>query len=79
MNQKFTQEDILQYIYEETSAEKSRAIEEQMNKDRALKLFYLETRDLLKKLDYLKETPSLTTTNIVMEEISQSNSLEETH
>jgi len=40
MNPKFTQEDILQYIYKETSPKRSKKIEEFINKDRAAKLFY---------------------------------------
>jgi hypothetical protein len=79
MNQKFTQEDIIQYIYNETSPDRSKLIADQINKDRATKLFYLETKDLLKKLDYLKDNPSPTSLNIVMEQVSQSSSLEETH
>lgn len=79
MNQKFTQEDLIQYIYNETSPEKSKSILDQINKDRATKLFYLETKDLLKKLDGFKENPSPTSLNIVMEQVSQSSSLEETH
>lgn len=79
MNPKFTQEDILQYIYKETSPQKSKKIEEFINKDRAAKLFYLESKDTLSKLDSMKSSPNETSIRIVMESISKSSRLEETH
>lgn len=78
MNSKITQEDILLYLYNETSPKRSKEILDYINKYRASKLFYLETKDLLKKLDEHKEMPSATSLNIVMENASKSNSLEET-
>lgn len=79
MNPKLTQEDILQYIYKETSPEKSKIIADFINKDRGAKLFYLETMDTIKNLDELKCDPADTSIRIVMEAISKSNRLEETH
>ena len=79
MNPKFTQEDILQYIYKETSPKRSKEIAEFINKDRAAKLYYLESKDTLNKLDSLNESPNETSIRIVMESISQSSRLEETH
>ena len=79
MNPKFTQEEILQYLYKETSPQKSKQIEEYINKDRAAKLFYLESKDTMLQLDELKESPNDTSIRIVMEAISKSSRLEETH
>ena len=79
MNPNITQEDILLYIYNETSPEESKKIQEFLNKDRAAKLFYLESKDTILKLDKLKQSPDDTSLRIVMETISKSSRLEETH
>jgi len=79
MNSKITQDDILLYLYKETSPKQSKEIEEFINKDRAAKLFYLESKDTLSKLDSLNESPNETSIRIVMETISKSSRLEETH
>ncbi len=76
MNPEFTQEDILRYIYKETSDKESREIEEFINRDRAAKLFYLETSDTLKSLDKLRQNPEETSIRIIMESVSESNHLE---
>ena len=79
MNSNITQEDILLYIYNETSAEESKKIQEFLNKDRGAKLFYLESKETIKKLDMLNQSPDDTSIRIVMETISKSSRLEEMH
>lgn len=79
MNTKFTHEDILRYIYKETTPDESKQIQEYLNKDRGAKLFYLESKDTLEKLDHLNQSPNDTSLRIVMETISKSSHLEEMH
>ncbi len=76
MQKTITQEDLLRYIYKETSKEESKIIEESINKDRALKLFYLETMDTIKHLDKINLSPSPTSLSIILDEAAQSNHLE---
>jgi len=76
MNSTITQEDILRYIYKETSAQECLLIEDSLNKDRGLKLFYLESLNALKHLDKVQSSPSPTSISIILDEAAQSRHLE---
>lgn len=76
MNSTITQEDILRYIYKDTSQQEHVVIEEAINKDRALKLFYLESLTTLKHLDQIELSPSPTSISIILDEAAQSSHLE---
>jgi len=76
MNSTITQEDILRYIYKDTSPQEHVLIEEAINKDRALKLFYLESLNTLKHLDMVTISPSPTSISIILDEAAQSSHLE---
>ena len=76
MNSTITQEDILRYIYKDTSPQEHTIIEEAINKDRALKLFYLESLNTLKHLDKVTISPSPTSISIILDEAAQSSHLE---
>lgn len=54
----YTQEDIIRYIYGETTAEESLKIENQMFHDTDSLSFYLEVLELLSSLDTVMKNPS---------------------
>ena len=77
MKTHITQEDIIRYIYKETSDVEGKLILEYINKNRAAKLFYLETIETVSKLNGLDFEPNNTSINIIMESISKSSTFEE--
>lgn len=58
MIKKFTQDDILKYIYKETSKEDSQLIKALIDTDPELKAVYNQLKDLKKDLDFLSRKPS---------------------
>lgn len=53
-----TQEDLLRYIYSETSSQKTAAIEDALKKDFKLKESLDQLKTMHNTLDSMKETPS---------------------
>ncbi|MEZ4805046.1 MAG: hypothetical protein R2852_06065 [Bacteroidia bacterium] len=75
MQQNFTKEDVILYIYNELESEKRQAIERQIATDPELLIFFQETLVLVNQLDEIQDNPTSTIINILNEE-SRSNSLE---
>ncbi len=75
MQQNFTQNDVLLYIYNELEAEKTEAFLKAVAEDKDLLNFYQETLKTLNDLDNIKLEPTPSIVNILNEE-SRSNSLE---
>jgi hypothetical protein len=75
MQQNFTKEDVILYIYNELESEKRQAIERQIATDPELLMFFQETLVLVNQLDEIQDNPTSTIINILNEE-SRSNSLE---
>jgi len=64
---KFTPEDLVQYLYKETSVQKSAAIEAALDSDWKLREVYDQMRESQKNLESIKLTPG----NEVMDRIVQ--------
>lgn len=75
MQQNFTQEDILLYIYNELDPSKRADLEFAIATNPDLLTFFQETLLMVHQLDQIKEEPNSTTISILNEE-SRSNSLE---
>ncbi len=75
MQQNFTQEDVILYIYNELDPEKKSAIELAIATDPELLVFFQESLLMLNQLDKIQDEPAGTVINILNEE-SRSNSLE---
>lgn len=75
MQQNFTQEDVILYIYNELDPERKSAIERAIATDPALLVFFQESLLMLNQLDKIQDEPAGTVINILNEE-SRSNSLE---
>ncbi len=73
MQKEITQEQIISYIYKETNEIDSKIIAEAIIKDRAIKLFYLETLNTVKLLDAEGRDASITSINIILDEVQKSN------
>ena len=76
MKRNFTQEDIINYIYGETSSEEAKAIKEELSINAELNDYYQETLKVLNVLDSAFVEPSETTVSILMEDSKSSSSLE---
>lgn len=76
MKRNFTQEDIINYIYGETSSEEANAIKEELSINEELNDYYQETLKVLNVLDSAFVEPSETTISILMENSKSSSSLE---
>lgn len=66
MIQTFTQDDILRYAYEETTAEENTQIEEALMHDHELLLFYLDIMDLKAGLNQVALQPSARATENIL-------------
>lgn len=75
MHNTYTEEDILRYIYKETSEQETVEILQAMESSQALKDFYFETLCMLDSLDSVHHEPDETIVRIISEE-SRSSSLE---
>ena len=75
MQQNFTQDDIILYIYNELEAEKIPALIKAVSENKELLAFYQETLKTLNDLDNIKLDPTPSIVNILNEE-SRYNSLE---
>ncbi len=75
MQQNFTQNDILLYIYNELESEKVPALIKAVAEDKELLTFYQETLKTMNDLDNIKLDPTPSIVNILNEE-SRSSSLE---
>jgi hypothetical protein len=58
MIQTFTHDDIIRYVYEETTADENQQIEEALVEDPDLLMFYLDIADLKEGLDKVQLQPS---------------------
>lgn len=54
----FTQDDVIRYVYEETTDEENQIIEETLVEDPDLLMFYLDIVDLKEGLDRVEKQPS---------------------
>lgn len=75
MQQNFTQEDILLYIYNELEPERVTDLVRAIAENKDLLVFYQETLKTLHDLDAIKMDPTPSIVNILNEE-SRHNSLE---
>lgn len=76
MERNFTQEDIINYIYGETTSEEAKAIKEELSINAELNAYYQETLKVLNVLDSAFVEPNETTISILMESSKSSSSLE---
>ncbi len=58
MIQTFTHDDIIRYVYEETTDDENRQIEDALVEDPDLLMFYLDLADLKEGLDKVQLQPS---------------------
>ncbi|MFN8353896.1 MAG: hypothetical protein U0Y10_05615 [Spirosomataceae bacterium] len=58
MIQTFTQNDIVRYVYDETTDEENQLIEEALIEDTDLLMFYLDIADLKEGMDKVRMQPS---------------------
>lgn len=54
----FTHDDVIRYVYEETSDEENQLIEEALIEDADLLMFYLDIADLREGLSLVEKQPS---------------------
>lgn len=76
MERNFTQEDIINYIYGDTTPEEAKAIKEELAINAELNNYYQETLKVVNDLDSAFVEPSETTVNIILENSKSSSSLE---
>lgn len=76
MKTNFTKENLLQFIYGEVSPEMHIRIMDALESNGQLKNEYDELRKDISLLDTINESPSKTSVQILLEESSESNSLE---
>jgi hypothetical protein len=76
MEQSFTQEDLIRFIYGEVSADEHIAIFEAIDTNPEIRAEYDKIQEVLKGLDSIELSPSDTTIQILNEESSESSSLE---
>lgn len=67
MQQTFTQEDLIRYVYGETSPEEFSAISKALDSDFDLFNEYVILKKSLELLDQLRMEPNETSVNIIME------------
>ena len=67
MTKTITEDDILRYIYEETSHEETLAIEKQLLVNTSLMDFYNQSKDTISKVTELQVEPSLNIQNNIMD------------
>jgi hypothetical protein len=66
MTQTFTHDDVIRYVYAETSHEENTLIEEAMIEDADLLMFYLDIADLKQGLDLVKLQPRQSSVNNIL-------------
>ncbi len=76
MAKKFTQNDVLLYLYKELANEHIKPLEEAMTQDAELLQFYYQSIETMKALDELIVEPNPTIVSILNEEAANHNSLE---
>jgi len=67
MTKTITQDDVLRYIYKETSNEETVTIEKQLLVNTSLMDFYNQTKDTIRKINELKFEPSKSVQRKIME------------
>jgi hypothetical protein len=67
MTKTITRDDVLRYIYNETSLEENLAIEKQLIVNSVLMDFYRGTNETVKRIQDLNLEPSETSTNKILE------------
>jgi hypothetical protein len=67
MTKTITQDDVLRYIYKETSNEETVAIEKQLLVNATLMDFYNQTKDAIRKINELHLEPSKNVQNKIMD------------
>ncbi|MDF7816028.1 hypothetical protein P1X15_00435 [Runella sp. MFBS21] len=58
MTQTFTPDDVIRYVYEETTDEENTLIEDALISDQELLEFYLETLEIKMLMNKIERTPS---------------------
>ncbi len=66
MNQKFTQEDLIRYAYQETDAAETKAIEAALKTDTRMQMALQNVLDTMKALDKEPIGPSKSSLDIIM-------------
>ena len=67
MTKTITRDDVLRYIYKETSDEETIAIEKQLLVNATLMEFYNQTKETLRRIDKLQLEPSNVTQQNIIE------------
>jgi hypothetical protein len=76
MVKKFTQNDVILYLYNELATDLIKPLEEALSQDAELLQFYYHSLDAMKALDELVVEPNATIVSILNEEAANHNSLE---
>ena len=66
MTKTFTQNDVIRYVYEETSEEENRLIEEALMGEPELMGFFLDTLELRALMDKIDRAPRPSTINSIL-------------
>ena len=67
MQHNYTQEELLQYIYNELDPEDYKNVENELNENYELKKEFETYNKLIKHLDKITENPSQTTVDMILE------------
>ena len=67
MTQTFTPDDVIRYVYEETTDEENTLIEDAFISDQELIEFYLETLEIKMLMNKIERTPSKGVVAIILE------------
>ena len=66
MTKTFTQDDVIRYVYEETSEEENLLIEEALMVEQTLMGFFLDTLELRALMDKIERAPRPSTLNSIL-------------
>lgn len=67
MTKTITQDDVLRYIYKETSDEETLAIEKQLLENVSLMEFYTQNKETIRRITNLKLEPSINSLQNILE------------
>lgn len=67
MTKTFTQDDVIRYVYEETSEEENLLIEEALMSEPELMGFFLDTLELRAMMDKIERAPRLSTIEAILD------------
>lgn len=66
MTKTFTQDDVVRYVYEETSAEENLIIEDALMAETSMMTFFLETVEMRAMLNLIERKPRRSTVDSIL-------------